>query len=101
MWGFLLDFDHGGGDFESGKNDSEVVQCIGESCIGNGASIGSGQVLLWDAIEFDALGQESLFCVFAQRVPFSRDFIPEVIEGRPDGWLIDGVAVDKISPPRV
>ncbi len=61
MWGFLLDFDHGGGDFEPGKNDLEVVQCIGESCVGNCASIGFGQVLFRDATEFDALGQESLF----------------------------------------
>lgn len=56
MWGFLLDFDHGGGDFEPGKNDLEVVQCIGESCVGNCASIGSGEVLFGYATELNALG---------------------------------------------
>jgi len=59
--GFLLDFDHGGGDFEPGKNDLEVMQRIWESCVGDGASIGSGEVLFGNATELDALGQESLF----------------------------------------
>jgi len=60
MWGFLLDFDHGGGDFDSGKNDLEVMQRIWESCVGDGASIGSGEILLGDTAEFDALGKKSL-----------------------------------------
>ena len=53
--GFLSDFDHRGGDFEPGKDDLKVVQCIREKCVSNGVTIGSGQVLLGDTIELDAL----------------------------------------------
>ena len=49
MWGFLSDFDHRGGDFESGKDDLKVVQRIGESCIGDGATVGAGVELFGDA----------------------------------------------------
>jgi len=86
---------------EAGEDDLEIIEGIGVLGVGDGATIGAGEVLFWDAAELDAFAEEAFLGVAAEGVPPDGDLVAQVVEGVADGGFVDDVAIKPVASPGV